>query len=388
MTLQWIGLAAAWLASGYRLWVSLRQPATLWRTSFTVGIVCAAIGVTLQSFSPQIDALTAPSVGSLLNHLVIIVGLASVQVYVATLRRDSPPSGLLRRVVLVAVAAEAVTVVSWIFAAPFHSGEAEHFAIYATDGWVLVYFLTFWALIAVTMVAVAHFCLLEQRGAAPQDRARVVSLGLIGLGAVGGLLYAVAAAAGAIYIAVTRVVDNGPLMASSRLIGPSIGLLGVGILALLVVPPMDAALRARRRLRVLRPLWLDLQDAVPSVRLSGTDRGRLAAPAEVERAVIEISDALEVLPIDRPATGGVEDVAKRLVAQLEGTPAAADRVNLPDPGADGVGRGPAAWFLPASRTLREDTEQLCALALAYGRLRQRGRRADAPEPDAVHGASA
>jgi len=134
MTLQWIGLAAAWLASGYRLWVSLRQPATLWRTSFTVGIVCAAIGVTLQSFSPQIDALTAPSVGSLLNHLFIIVGLASVQVYVATLRRDSPPSGLLRRVVLVAVAAEAVTVVSWIFAAPFHSGEAEHFAELATLG--------------------------------------------------------------------------------------------------------------------------------------------------------------------------------------------------------------------------------------------------------------
>jgi hypothetical protein len=58
-------------------------------------------------------------------------------------------------------------------------------------------------------------------------------LGLIGLGAVGGVLYALAAAAGVIYIAVTGIEDNGPLMASSRLIGPSIGLLGVGILALL-----------------------------------------------------------------------------------------------------------------------------------------------------------
>ena len=44
VTLQLVGLTAAWLASGYRLWVSFRQPATVWRTAFTVGIVCAALG--------------------------------------------------------------------------------------------------------------------------------------------------------------------------------------------------------------------------------------------------------------------------------------------------------------------------------------------------------
>ncbi len=388
MTFQWIGLAAAWLASGYRLWVSFRQPATLWRTSFTVGIVCAAVGVTLQSFTPQVDAVTAPSVGSLLNHLVIVVGLGSVQVYVATLRRDTPPPGMLRRVVVAAAVAETVTVVSWTLAAPLHSGEAEHFAVYATDVWVLIYFLTFWALIAVTMVEVARFCLLEQRGAAPQDRARVVSLGLIGLGALGGLLYALAAATGAIYIAVTRVLDNGPLMTSSRLIGPSIGLLGVGILALLAVPPLDAALRARRRLRVLRPLWLDLQRAVPSVRLGAADRSRVPASAEEERAVIEIRDALAVLLIEPPTTGEVEDVATRLVDQIEDMRANVDRVQRPDIRAAGAGRRPAAEFLPASRSMREDTEQLYALALAYQGLRPRGRRADASEPDAVRRASA
>lgn len=388
MTFQWIGLAAAWLASGYRLWVSFRQPATLWRSSFTIGIVCAAIGVTLQSFTPQVDAVTAPSVGSLLNHLVIIVGLGSVQVYVATLRRDTPPPGMLRRIVVVAAVAETVTVVSWTLAAPLHSGEAEHFAVYATDVWVLIYFLTFWALIAVTMVEVARFCLLEQRGAAPQDRARVVSLSLIGLGALGGVLYALAAAAGAIYIAVTRVLDNGPLMTSSRLIGPSIGLLGVGILALLAVPPLDAARRARRRLRVLRPLWSDLQRAVPSVRLGGANSGRLAGPAEVERAFIEIRDALEVLPIDPPATGGVEDVATRLVDQLEVRLSTVDQGRGLDSRPAEAGRRPAAEFLPASRSMREDTEQLYALALAYQGLRPRGRRADASEPDAVRRASA
>ena len=53
MTLAVVGLAAAWLASGYRLWVSLRQPATLWRTAFTVGIVCAAIGVTFSRSAPD-----------------------------------------------------------------------------------------------------------------------------------------------------------------------------------------------------------------------------------------------------------------------------------------------------------------------------------------------
>lgn len=385
MTLQLVGLTAAWLASGYRLWVSFRQPATVWRTAFTVGIVCAALGVTFQSFSPQIDARTAPSVGSLLNHLVVIVGLASVQVYVATLRRDTPPVGLLRRVVVIAVAAEIASIVSWLLAAPFHAGEAEHFAVYATNVWVATYFLTFWALIAITMVAVAKFCLLDQRGSAPEDRARVVSLGLIGLGAVGGVMYALAAAAGVTYIAVTGIEDNEPLMASSRLIGPSIGLLGVGILALLVVPPVDAAVRARRRLQVLRPLWEDLQGALPGIQLSQPERDRLSAAAAVERAVIEIRDALAVIPIEPPAAPGVDGVAERLISEV----AAQNPSTTRPPSAAREARQAAAAFLTASRTQGEDAEQVHALALAYRRrLLQQERGSHASEPVAVPGASA
>ncbi len=371
MTLQLVGLAAAWLASAYRLWISFRQPATIWRTAFTVGIVCAALGVTFQSFTPQIDSETAPSFGSLLNHLIVIAGLASVQVYVSTLRRETPPPGLLRRVLTVALVAEAVTVLSWVLASPFHSGEAEHFAVYATDVWVSTYFLTFWALIAATMLAVARFCLLEQRGAPPEDRARVVSLALIGLGAVGGVLYALAAAAGAIYIAVTGVLDDGALMASSRLIGPSVGLLGVGILALLVVPALDAAIRARRRLRVLRPLWEDLRRAVPQVSLTGPEQGRLSPATAAERAIIEIRDALNLVHVDAPATAAPEDLAPRLYARL---------------GSDDTLRRsarPAAGCLPPSATQREDAEQVYALALAYRRIQQRGRRVDASKPAAV-----
>jgi len=371
MTLQLVGLAAAWLASAYRLWISFRQPATIWRTSFTVGIVCAALGVTFQSYTPQIDSWTAPSVGSLLNHLIVIAGLASVQIYVSTLRRETPPPGLLRRVLTVALVAGALTVVSWILASPFHSGEAEHFAVYATDVWVSTYFLTFWALIAATMVAVARFGLLEQRGAPPEDRARVVSLALIGLGAVGGVLYALAAAAGAIYIAVTGVRDDRPLMASSRLIGPSVGLLGVGILALLVVPPLDAAIRTRRRLRVLRPLWKDLRRAVPQISLTGPERGRLSPATAAERAVIEIRDALNLIHVDAPATAAPEVLAQRLYARLASENTARRSAR------------PAAGFLPPSATQREDAEQVYALALAYRRIQQRGRRIDAPKPAAV-----
>jgi len=370
MTLQLVGLAAAWLASAYRLWISFRQPATIWRTSFTVGIVCAALGVTFQSYTPQIDSWTAPSVGSLLNHLIVIAGLASVQIYVSTLRRETPPPGLLRRVLTVALVAEALTVLSWVLASPFHSGEAEHFAVYATDVWVSTYFLTFWALIAATMLAVARFGLLEQRGAPPEDRARVVSLALIGLGAVGGVLYALAAAAGAIYIAVTGVRDDRPLMASSRLIGPSVGLLGVGILALLVVPPLDAAIRTRRRLRVLRPLWKDLRRAVPQISLTGPERGRLS-PTAAERAVIEIRDALNLIHVDAPATAAPEVLAQRLYARLASENTARRSAR------------PAAGFLPPSATQREDAEQVYALALAYRRIHQRGRRVDAPKPAAV-----
>jgi len=359
------------LASAYRLWISFRQPATIWRTAFTVGIVCAALGVTFQSYTPQIDSWTAPSVGSLLNHLIVIAGLASVQVYVSTLRRETPPPGLLRRVLTIALVAEAVTVVSWILASPFHSGEAEHFAVYATDVWVSTYFLTFWALIGVTMVAVARFCLLEQRDAPPEDRARVVSLALIGLGAVGGALYALAAAAGAIYIAVTGVRDDRPLMASSRLIGPSVGLLGVGILALLVVPPLDAAIRARRRLRVLRPLWKDLRRAVPQISLTGPDRGRLSPATTAERAVIEIRDALNLVHVVAPATSAPEVLAQRLYARLASDDTAQRSTR------------PAAGFLPPSATQREDAEQVYALALAYRRIQQRGRRVDASNPAAV-----
>jgi len=189
-------------------------------------------------------------------------------------------------------------------------------------------------------------------------------------------------AAGVTYIAVTGIEDNEPLMASSRLIGPSIGLLGVGILALLVVPPVDAAVRARRRLQVLRPLWEDLQGALPGIRLSQPERDRLSAAAAVERAVIEIRDALAVIPIEPPTAPGVDGVAERLISEV----AAQNRSTTRPPSA---AREAAAAFLTASRTQGEDAEQVHALALAYRRrLLQQERGSHASEPVAVPGASA
>lgn len=376
MSLQLIGLIAAWLASVYRLWVSFRQPSTIWRTAFTAGIVGATLGVTFQTFSPQIDSWTGPSVGSLLNHLVVIVGLASVQIYLATLRTETPPPGLLRRVAVVALLGEVVAVFSWVLAAPFHSGEAEHFAVYATNVWVSIYFLTFWSLIAVTMVAVAKFCLLEQRGAPPEDRARVVSLTLIGLGACAGVLYSLAAAAGTIYIVITQVADDGALMASTRLIGPAVGLLGAGILALLVVPSIDAPIRVRRRLRALRPLWDDLQRVAPEVRLKDAERDRLTAPAAAERAVIEIRDALNLVAVEAPGEPSVGALARRLHEAMT-APGGGRRTT------DHRRLRPAGTFMPHSVTQREDSEQVYALAVAYRRARDEGRRPVAPEPTAV-----
>ena len=198
-------------------------------------------------------------------------------------------------------------------------------------------------------------------------------------------MYALAAAAGVTYIAVTGIEDNEPLMASSRLIGPSIGLLGVGILALLVVPPVDAAVRARRRLQVLRPLWEDLQGALPGIQLSQPERDRLSAAAAVERAVIEIRDALAVIPIEPPAAPGVDGVAERLISEV----AAQNPSTTRPPSAAREARQAAAAFLTASRTQGEDAEQVHALALAYRRrLLQQERGSHASEPVAVPGASA
>lgn len=145
---------------------------------------------------------------------------------------------------------------------------------------------------------------------------------------------------------------------------------------MLVVPSIDAPIRVRRRLRALRPLWDDLQRVAPEVRLKDAERDRLTAPAAAERAVIEIRDALNLVAVEAPGEPSVGALARRLHEAMT---------------APGGGRQTtdhrrlrlAGTFMPHSVTQREDSEQVYALAVAYRRARDEGRRPVAPEPTAV-----
>jgi len=53
-----LAIVLTWLAAGYRTWVLMTQPRTIWRTSFTVSMAATAVAFTLYRFRLPLDQLT------------------------------------------------------------------------------------------------------------------------------------------------------------------------------------------------------------------------------------------------------------------------------------------------------------------------------------------
>ncbi|KAA8886633.1 hypothetical protein F3087_22940 [Nocardia colli] len=150
--------------------------------------------------------------------------------------------------------------------------------------WAAVYLVLAW-----TGVLLGRACVRELRNAAPTRRERLTYSALLLFG-----VYSVDSA----FYAMLQLISGGP-PGRPGTVGVVGSFLGMAVLtALIAIPLINAIIvraeldRTGRQCRRLRPLWLDLTDAVPEVVLHSADAARQGSAARLYRMTIEIGDAL------------------------------------------------------------------------------------------------
>lgn len=192
-----------WASAGYRIWVTVRSPHALWRTSFTVSTVTVAVAATLQQYRATIDAaLHIPNVAGLLVHLVFAVGLAWVHIYLETLRHEHPDPRRVHGHLVVGALAAGVMTLTWAVS-PIHVSEYEDLAAAPGHPALVVYHLVFYGYMIISLISIARFCAHEARPRRHAALTRRFSLALIGVACVSSVPVMVLYALGAVLPAAT-----------------------------------------------------------------------------------------------------------------------------------------------------------------------------------------
>ena len=346
-------LVLLWASAAYRIWLTVKSPHALWRTSFTISTVTVALAVTLHLYRATLDAaLGIPNVAGLGVHLVFAVGLAWVHIYLETLRHEHPDPGRIHGHLVVGVVAAGVMTVTWVLS-PIHGAEYENLAAAPGNPALAVYHLSFYGYMIISLISIARFCAHEARPRRHAALTRRFSLALIGVACVSSVpvmvLYALSAVLpaatthpGQVYGRLGDAIFPWPLM-----------VLSLGILALWTMPWCVDLAAAERRWRTLRPLWEHLVSRHPEVHLS------LHAPVRLplgrrqlreRRVIIEINDALRHETVEAHPGSGPVALGAALACQTLGPTQARDVL---DPTVDETG----------------GLEQLLRLARAYSSAR-------------------
>lgn len=350
-------LGLAWIATCYRLWVSASQPRTIWRTCFTVAMVSTATAFTLYRMRAPLDrAVGIWNVSGLAAHLVMVVGIGFLLIYLNSLRIPR----VTNRSITIYLCGAGVTCVilvgSWLLA-PLHNRPTEDLLTLSADGWVVIYCIAFWAFVAWALIGMARTCLARGRTFRRDDPARSVSLLLIGAASVAGIPVVVSWS-GSILIEHITGLETSRLNAVGDAILPWAVLLdAVGVLSLLAVGYLGALAKVWSQWRRLRPLWQSMITRFPEIHLPLHRSGGLLIRLQtrVERAIIEIHDALRVAKVEvaEPSTGvlPIDTLAAALLSS-------------------GTGARSAADLLARTETREADVQQLIALANAYQSVRR------------------
>ena len=319
-----IVLAAAallWAAASYRVWVTIRSPHALWRTSFTVSTVSVAVAMTLQlSRAPLDAALHIPNVTGLLVHLVFAVGLAWVHVYLETLRREHPDPGRVRHHLLVGTAVATAMVATWVLS-PLHGREYASLADAPRHLALVGYHLAFYGYMITSLAGIARFCAQEVRPRRPRALTRRVSLVLIGVACASAVPVMVLYALSAVVPAATANSGQEYGRLGDALVPWPLMVLSVGILALWAMPWCAEVVAAERRWRTLRPLWAHLIARHPEVHLPLRSPARPLGRRQLRerRVIIEINDALRHETVQAHPGSGADALGVALACQTRGS---------------------------------------------------------------------
>lgn len=318
-------LLALWAAAIYRLGLSIRLPLTLWRTSFTFCMVCVALAATATVYADAYieRPLRAWNLTFLLVHLLLLLAAGSCMVYIVTLRRESTPTAAVHLWILLTLLVGALQVASW-WVAPIHT---EPYSDLITKHGqylsVAVFNISLYVFLMLTTAATAHISF--ARILSPGDLTRTVSLGLTGVScAAAAVMFGLWVAATALSYA--RLPFNGLRTIGDRMMPFVLVVLALGTLSLLLAPPLLDYLRTYRLWRTLRPLWLSLVSLQPSIHLNLQPRGTPSRRIQtrLQRAVVEIYDALRLTRVDLRPGASIDELGQALRHPSPHGPAAAD----------------------------------------------------------------
>lgn len=311
MTLS-LAVGLWWLGAAYRICISVTHPRTIWRTSFTLSMVASAIAFTIYRFRMTLDAASGLwNFAGLLAHIVVVISSAFLCIYLDALQMEKVSSRRIRVYAVVAVAAITAMIISWLMA-PVHDQPRDDLLPLSGNLAVVVYCLIFWLCIACISVLLARTCLARGRTFRREDPARSVSLLLIGLAGI-ATLPVVALWMTSVLLQFATGSSPGWINQLGDILFPwPLLAIAVGVLSLLTVPYLTALGVAWQRWHELKPLWAALIQNYPQVHLVIHPSGGplLRLQTKIERAIIEIHDALRVANVDTEhATPLIEHLA-------------------------------------------------------------------------------
>lgn len=343
-----LALVLLWAAATYRLVITVRDPPSLWRWSFTLAVCLVALGATAWTFPAAVGRVLGPSTASLVNHVATTAAGGLVSVYLLTLLTARPSRRAIALCTVPAVATVAVQIVSW-WAAPVHRVDYVDIALAPFTAAMLVYSISYYGYLTVVLSLTATLTArLSLRSQGDQSR----RIGLIIISASTGV------AGVALVLFIIRALiryQGGDALAmalfGARLAPIALSGLGLATILFLVGPHVEAWLWSRRLASDLHPLWQRLRESHPEISLEPSSAQEPAGTVreQSERMMIEIHDGLTRVVVAPAADPGVYS---RIAGAIVGG------------GRGGSGRT-AAELLPAGLTRQDDERVLRALAGAY-----------------------
>lgn len=350
----WVVVALLWAAAGHRLRVA-RHHGDMINCSYAGAVAALAAAATVRALKTEVDSVTGPYIGDLVEHLLVVVSGLAAQLFLLALRTGSPAARALRVRVAIAGGVAAAMVASFV-AAPIHQaviGDLDR--VYGHLPAVVAYRVVFNAQLAWVLVDNLRLCRRYVR--LPGNRDRTVSLLITGYSSAVALVYP---ASRVLYDLIELAAGRAPALL--RTVGTAAALIGVGgmavgTLAPRVVPAVREWAEVRRGTRRLRPLWSDLTAAFPQVTLStGLPISPRRAELRYDRYLVEVDEGLALARVPAPRTAAPLPTGVRSTAVLlrNSRRAWTDQAGVP-----------ARRLMPGGTEHREDNERLLELADAY-----------------------
>lgn len=353
--MTYVAVALLWVASVYRVTMARRRPDFI-----SLTYCAAALGITLaftaKAAEAPLDRFTTANLSDLVEHLLVVVGGVSAQLFLLALRMGRPTRR--ETVSRLSIAVLVVVLMNVLFAiAPVHHVEADLDAAFGGLGTVTFYRVAFDGYLTYVLIDNARLC--RRYAAVPGDLGRSVSLQLIGWGSMIAIGYS---GSRLIYAFTDITFGKKPeVLHTAGSSASAIGLcaIALGVLALPVLTSTRRWYAAVRGLRQVHVLWRDLAESFPEITLR-TEWAISPRRAELryDRHLVEIAEGLARSRLPAAVEAQAESVDGRLDAL-----AAALRQHRATWTAEADLT--AASHLPASHTHKHEHAQLCALAATY-----------------------